>query len=122
MLGNILRAVVTPGLLVHEWLHAVAGRLAGANVRSVEASGWGGVTTLAWPDDTPRWQIRVVHLAPTLTATAAALAAFVVLAVVNVDGWLTTMHGAFAAVYASVQFWLVAYPNESDRQPFADPS
>lgn len=119
--GDVFRAVATPGIIVHELVHAAAGYAAGADVE-VDASGWGGTTTLTWPPTASRWQIRIVHLAPTLVGVVAVLAAFVFLAVVETGGRLASPLGVFTAVYASVQFWLFTYPNEADRQPFRDAS
>lgn len=115
--GDAFRLAFTPGLWLHEAVHAVAGRAVGADVE-VDASGWGGHTVLTWPRGAPRWHVRVVHLAPTLVGLVALLAAFVALAVVDTGGVFGTPLGLFTAVYASVNFWVFTYPNPSDRHPF----
>lgn len=119
--ADVFRSVATPGIIIHELVHAAAGYAAGARVQ-IDTSGWGGTTTLTWPLSTPRWKVRVVHLAPTLVGLVALLAAFASLAVVETGGRLASPLGAFTAVYASVQFWLFTYPNEADRRPFQNAS
>ena len=112
-----LRFALTPGLWLHEAVHAGAGWWAGADVE-VDASGWGGHTLLTWPADAPRWHVRAVHLAPTLVGVTWLLVALIALAVVDTGGVLGTPLGLLGSVYASTNFWIFTYPNPSDRRPF----
>lgn len=109
-------APVLPGVVLHELAHAAAGRLFGATVGWSRLPDGRPVTQLAWPGTTPRWQIRVAHLAPTILTPVAAAVAIGALAVAGVGTSPTPYVAAWGLLLAG-NVLAFAIPSDSDLHP-----